>query len=93
MSWGVSQLRSQQVKLRAVCESEVQRAASDAASGVEGLQLHWRQVRSPTCDLQYGSVTNHSIHWTRWCPFVLYPFFRSATGLRQLARGQSCASC
>ena len=44
MSREVSQLRSQQVKLRAVCESEVQRAASDATSGVEGLQLRWRQV-------------------------------------------------
>ena len=44
MSRELSQLRSQQVKLRAVCESEVQRAASDATSGVEGLQLRWRQV-------------------------------------------------
>ena len=44
LSRDVSQLRSQQVKLQAVCESEVQRAASDAASGVEGLQLRWRQV-------------------------------------------------
>ena len=34
------------MKLRAVCESEVQRAASDATSGVEGLQLRWRQVTS-----------------------------------------------
>ena len=47
LSREVSQLRSQQVKLRAVCEAEVQRAASDATSGVEGLQLRWRQVTRP----------------------------------------------
>ena len=46
MAREVTQLRSQQMKLRAVCESEMQRAATDAASGIEGLQLRWRQVLS-----------------------------------------------
>ncbi|CAL5221203.1 g3352 [Coccomyxa viridis] len=44
MAREVTQLRGQQMKLRAVCESEMQRAATDAASGIEGLQLRWRQV-------------------------------------------------
>ena len=47
MAREVTQLRSQQTKLRAVCESEMQRAATDAASGIEGLQLRWRQVSAP----------------------------------------------
>ena len=44
MAREVSQLRAQQVRLRAVVEGDIQRAASDAASGTEGLQLRWRQV-------------------------------------------------
>ena len=44
MAREVTQLRSQQLKLRAICESEIQRAATDAVSGIEGLQLRWRQV-------------------------------------------------
>jgi hypothetical protein len=40
----LSQLRAQQLRLRAAAEGDIQRTASDAASGIEGLQLRWRQV-------------------------------------------------
>lgn len=52
MAREVSQLRAQQLRLRAAVEGDIQRAASDAASGIEGLQLRWRQVlprQHPLC--------------------------------------------
>ena len=48
------------MKLRAVCESEMQRAATDAASGIEGLQLRWRQVLASA--LHTATVLAMSLH-------------------------------
>lgn len=67
LSREVSQLRGQQVKLRAVCESEVQRAASDATSGVEGLQLRWRQVTRPRMSSPAQQGHKGDVDWISWC--------------------------
>ena len=60
MAREVSQLRAQQLKLRAVCESEIQRATTDATSGIEGLQLRWRQVH--TYIHVFGICVSHLRH-------------------------------